>query len=167
MNLMVLGASSAIGSQLALEFAPGNTLVLIGRNLAALEQAAHACRKGGASGVSVLATDLESGYAEIEHAAKAGDVELVINAASATSRLRDNDLDADALGTYASVDLVVPVRLVQALSEHRGPSPLSVIFVSSLLAVVRSPNRVVYGGLKSAQELFLAKVMNRCRSVDC
>lgn len=140
-----------------MEFAPGNSLVLVGRNRERLEQAGRKCRENGATGVQLVAADLESGYGEIETAAR--DVELVINAASATSRLRDRDLDVDALGSYAAVDLVAPVRLVQAISKQRGPAELGVIFVSSLLAVVKSPNRAVYGGLKSAQEVILRQVM--------
>lgn len=140
-----------------MEFAPGNSLVLVGRNRERLEQAAQKCRENGATGVQLIAADLESGYGEIETAAR--DVELVINAASATSRLRDRDLDVDALGSYAAVDLVAPVRLVQAISKQRGAAALGVIFVSSLLAVVKSPNRAVYGGLKSAQEVILRQVM--------
>jgi NAD(P)-dependent dehydrogenase (short-subunit alcohol dehydrogenase family) len=158
-NILVLGASSAIGSQLAWEFAPGSTLLLVGRNFAKLEHAAQNCRENRAAGVKLLATDLESGYAEIERAAILGDVELVINAASATSRLRDHDLDIGAVGTYVAVDLVGPVRLIQALSSHRGVAPLGVIFVSSLLAVVRSPNRLVYGSLKAIHELFLRRIL--------
>lgn len=157
MKLLVLGASSAIGGQLALEFSRGHMLVLVGRNRERLEQTARRCRENGAAGVTLVAADLESGYGEIEEAAR--DVELVINAASATSRLRDRDLDADALGSYAAVDLVAPVRLIQAISKQRGRAPLGVIFVSSLLAVVKSPNRAVYGGLKSAQEVILGQVM--------
>jgi NADP-dependent 3-hydroxy acid dehydrogenase YdfG len=158
-KLLVLGASSAIGGQLAVEFAPGNSLLLVGRNRGRLEQAAKKCRENGAAGVKLVAADLDAGYGEIEAAARQENVELVINAASATSRLRDRDLDADALGSYAAVDLVAPVRLIQAISKQRGAAPLGVIFVSSLLAVVKSPNRVVYGGLKSAQEAILGRVM--------
>lgn len=157
MKLLVLGASSAIGGQLAAEFSRGHMLVLVGRNRERLEQTARRCRENGAAGVTLVAADLESGYGEIEEAAR--DVEVVINAASATSRLRDRDLDADALGSYAAVDLVAPVRLIQAISKQRGRAPLGVIFVSSLLAVVKSPNRAVYGGLKSAQEVVLGQVM--------
>ena len=140
-----------------MEFAPGNSLVLVGRNRERLELAERKCRENSAAEVQLVAADLESGYEEIEAAAR--DVELVINAASATSRLRDGDLDADALGSYAAVDLVAPIRLVQAISKRRGESRLGVIFVSSLLAVVKSPNRAVYGGLKSAQEVILRQVM--------
>jgi short-subunit dehydrogenase len=159
-NLLVLGASSAIGSQLALEFALGNALLLVGRNVERLERSARACRENGATSVTLLPADLESGYPEIVQAARLGNVDLVINAASATSRLRDSDLDIDSLGNYVSVDLVAPVRLIQDLSKHRGPAPLAVIFVSSLLALVRSPNRSVYGGLKAAHELFLKRILD-------
>jgi short-subunit dehydrogenase len=158
-NVLVLGASSPIGSQLALEFARGNNVLLVGRNVERLEAAARACRENGASRATLLAADLESGYAEIVQAAKLGEVDLVINAASATSRLRDSDLNIDSLGAYFSVDLIAPVRLIQELSKHRGTAPLAVIFVSSLLALVRSPNRSVYGGLKSAHELFLKRIL--------
>ncbi|MEO8370356.1 MAG: SDR family NAD(P)-dependent oxidoreductase [Candidatus Solibacter sp.] len=155
----MLGASSAIGSQLALEFSFGNALVLVGRNVERLERSGRACSQKGATSVTLLTADLESGYPEIVQAAKLGNVDLVINAASATSRLRDNALDIDSLGAYVAADLVAPVRLIQDLSKERGPAPLAVIFVSSLLALVRSPNRSVYGGLKSAHELFLKRIL--------
>ncbi len=159
MNVLVLGASSAIGSQLALEFSGGNRLVLAGRNKVRLEQSARACRGNGAIDVTLLPGDLDSGYLEIEDAAKQGNVDLVINAASATSRFRDNEIEVSELGKYVSVDLVSPLRLVDALSKHRGAAPLSVIFVSSVLALVKSPNRSIYGGLKSAHELLLSRML--------
>lgn len=150
MNVIVLGASSMIGAEMAAEFAPGNRLLLVGRHATRLEAAARGCRERGAAAVGVLACDLRQELSRAAGEVLAWEPDLIINAASASSRLRDDSIPPEKLPEFVQVDLVAPLELVRrALAARRS---LGVIFVSSVLAGVRSPRRVVYSSLKRIQE---------------
>lgn len=155
MNILVLGASSRIGRELAAAFSKNNHLLLVGRDLERLRQAKEQCESSGASCVNVLSQDVGSGWASVAAAAtELVSVDLLINAASATSRLRDDQIDADNICSYVEVDILGPVRLMKHILAMQ-PDPLHVIFVSTVLTLIKSPNRAIYSSLKLLQESFL------------
>lgn len=160
MNILILGASSQIGCELALCFSQDNDLILLGRNIENLNSVAKKCIEAGARKVDLLAQDLVADVDDLIH--KLGDVQidLVINLVSATSRVKDSELLPSQLEAYVKSDLLVPVRLIQYLSET-AIKPLKVIFISSVLASVRSPDRLLYGSLKSLQEMCLSKLLDK------
>lgn len=155
MTVLVLGAGSTIGAALAAAFARDNQLLLAGRNQAALQAAAEQCRGRGAREVLIIQTDLGLGAAELIQALGNRAVDLVINAACATSRLRDRRIGADELSSYLSVDLLAPVDVVREILRRANGRAVGIVFVSSVLSLVRSPGRDVYGSLKRLQERVL------------
>lgn len=159
MNILILGASSQIGCELALCFSLDNSLILLGRNVENLESLAKKCIKAGARKVDVLVHDMGSDADELIQKLGGMQLDLVINLASSTSRVKDSELQPSQLDTYVQSDLLVPVRLVQHLSET-AIKPLKVIFISSVLASVRSPDRLLYGSLKSLQEMCLSMLLD-------
>jgi len=58
MNVIVLGASSAIGAGVAEAFSPGNRLLVTGRDIPRLRRSADRCRAEGAPHVVEVACDL-------------------------------------------------------------------------------------------------------------
>lgn len=81
--------------------------------------------------------------------------DCVINAACATSRLRDDAIAGETLASVLRADLTSPVELIDVLRRSRPEAKLSVVFVTTVLAVVPSPRREVYGRLKALHELAL------------
>ncbi len=161
MTLLVLGASSGIGAAVAAEFAPGNRLILAGRDSIRLNRAANLCRQRRALAVETLLLDLsadQDAFAASIAALDLTEIESVINVASATSRLRDEAIPIEEFSSLVAADLVRPVELIRKVAAARGTAGLRVVFVSSLLAVVQSPNRVIYGGLKALQEKALERL---------
>ncbi len=154
MNVLVLGATSGIGESLALEFAAANSLVLCGRQSANLDELTRQCLAAGAHSVRALPCDLRQGPAPIVSAMAGKDVDLCINAASATSRLRDGELSPEQMRAYVEVDVLAPVDLALALRRNQRVPP-RIVFVSSVLAGLPSPNRSVYGTLKRLHEVML------------
>jgi len=154
MRIVVLGAASAIGQSLAREFAPGNRLVLCGRQAPQLESLAAQCRAAGADSVRVLVHDLHSGSASVLAALGPEPVDLCINAASATSRLRDDETSLSDLRAHAEVDLLAPLGLINAL-RAQSPAPPGIVYISTVLAGLPSPNRAIYGALKRLHEVAL------------
>ncbi len=154
MNVMVLGASSAVGAGVAEAFSPGNRLLLTGREESRLGLVADRCRACGASRVDVIAWDLRRGSGELKNAARELRPDLIINAASAASRLRDPLVPAGELEGVVAVDLLAPLDLVRSVLADRGsrPRPVGIVFISSFLAAVESPDRAIYGALKRIHE---------------
>lgn len=152
MNVLVLGASSAVGAGVAEAFSPGNRLFLTGRDASRLGRAAERCRAAGASFVDELAWDLRNGPGGLKEAAVRWRPDLVINAASAASRLRDHQIADDDLAGLFSVDLASPLDVIRAVLPERGGRSVGVVFISSILSAVKSPDREIYGALKRIHE---------------
>ncbi|HWB83042.1 MAG TPA: SDR family oxidoreductase [Bryobacteraceae bacterium] len=152
MNVLVLGATSVIGAHVAEAFAPGNDLLLAGRDRARLHQAAERCRAAQAASVVETAMDLREGVANFLAEISGLLPDVIINAASATSRLRDDSIPADELAGVITVDLLAPLELIRSLIAERSGEKTRIVFISSVLASVPSPRRVIYGNLKRMQE---------------
>ena len=155
MNLLVLGASSVIGSEIAVAFARGNWLLLVGRDPQRLGDTAVRCRNAGAERTLELPCDLATGIAEVARVALEWGVTVVVNAASATSRLRDNQIPIERLQEYFSVEVSAPLELVRTVATG-SKDPVRVIYISSILAVLPTPNRRIYGSLKGIHERALS-----------
>ena len=152
MNILVLGASSAIGAGVAESFSSGNRLFITGRDASRLRRAADRCRAAGASLVVEMTWDLRRGSGDLKDAAVGWRPDLVINAASAASRLRDHQVAADDMEGILAVDLAVPLDVIRAVFPERESRPVGVVFISSILSVVKSPDREIYGALKRIHE---------------
>ncbi len=165
MKIVLLGASSRIGMELAAAFSSGNHLVLIGRDLRRLQQAVERCNASGAVRVDVISPD-SSGWDGISAAVtELVPIDLLINAVSATSRLRDDQIDADKIPSYVEADLLGPIRIVENILATQL-NPLHVVFVSTVLTLVKSPNRTIYSSLKLLQESSLARMQERNRRLN-
>jgi NAD(P)-dependent dehydrogenase (short-subunit alcohol dehydrogenase family) len=160
MNIVVLGATSAIGSEIAAIFAQGNSLVLCARNSSRLDEAARLCSERGARKVVTANASSEQGWEAIASHLPKDDIDLLINAASATSRLRDSEIPSDKLYEFISADVLWPVQLVDRILSRQRRRHLSIVFVSSILALVRSPNRKIYSALKQLQEVTLQSIVS-------
>lgn len=157
MNVLILGASSQLGRAVAVRFSSGNALTLQGRNAENLYETGRLCSDAGAAAVETIVVDLaEEGNTLMERLGGAR-FDLVVNLVASTSRVKDSEFSPENLAGYLMSDLLVPVRLVQALAERHM---LKVIFVSTVLASVKSPDRALYGSLKALQELCLGKLVS-------
>ncbi len=158
MNVVVLGATSVLGAQIAISFADGNHLFIVGRRPGRLDTIAAACRAAGARHVAAIVDDLRLGLPATKNALADQRVDLVINAASATSRLRDDHIPATAFSEYAQADVLTPIEFIQGIAARDTSSPLTIIFLSTFLTAVRSPNRLVYSSFKLIQEEYLRRL---------
>lgn len=157
MNVLILGASSQIGRELAVRFSPNNSLTLLGRNLESLQLVAWQCLEAGAGNVDLIVQDIAIGAELLAQQVGDKQFDLVINLVAATSRVKDSEFLPGQLEEYLMSDLLVPVQLIQNLIE-KSSKPLKIIFISSVLASVKSPDRILYGSLKTSQELCLHKL---------
>jgi short-subunit dehydrogenase len=166
MNVLVLGATSAIGSNIAAAFAPNNRVRLVGRDIARLRAAGDLCLANGAVAVDYSQCDLASSGNSLPDELGAWPVDVLINAASSSSQTRDSGIAADRMREIAEVDLLAPLDLIRGLSARQSGRPLRVVFVSSVLALVSSPDRAIYGLFKSLHESCLRRLQSALPGVD-
>lgn len=88
----MLGASSKIGYEIALKFAPKNTLLyLSGKNSSSLNLIANKCLKNRAERVSVICSDLSYDSDQLFELLGHSPINLNINLISATFRIRGSN----------------------------------------------------------------------------
>jgi NADP-dependent 3-hydroxy acid dehydrogenase YdfG len=78
--------------------------------------------------------------------------DLIVNAASASSRLRDEKIAAENLGKIVATDLTAPLDVIRAVLSDRRGGRVDIVYISSFLSVVFSPDRAIYGALKRIHE---------------
>ena len=156
MNILVLGATSVIGSEIAAAFSPGNRILLAGRDPRRLREATILCREAGAKQITELPYDLGAGTESLARAAIDAGVNAIINVASATSRLTDDQIPPERLPDYLLIEISAPLELIRFLAAAPRDTPLRVLYISSILAVVRTPRRTVYSSLKAVHEAALS-----------
>ena len=163
--VLITGATSGLGTALALHYArPGRTLLLTGRNEAAMKQAAEACVAKGAAVRTLSGNDLatEAGRAALREWARARDAELPIDLVVANA-----GVDAATCGAPSRDDIEDVTRRIfainvdgafatvfAALDAMRKRGRGQICLVSSLAAFAPLGGSAPYCGSKSAIKAF-------------
>ncbi len=159
MHILVLGASSYVGAALAEAFAFNNTLILVGRNIDRLLAATRRCKNSGASQVAYIEQDFCQGVSAVLQAIEGKRIDLVIDAASASSRYRDTDIKPNDIPRYVSADFFSRTEIMDHVLRNQDSAP-AMIFISTVLTLVKSPGRRIYTALKTLNETYLTKIKN-------
>ena len=80
---------------------------------------------------------------------------MLVNAASATARLEDSQCSLQEFCEGLRVDAISPLSLVSTICDRQQDANLTVVYLTTILASVRTPGRAIYGSLKYLQELGL------------
>lgn len=162
MNILVLGASSEIGASIAKKFAQDNHLFLIGRNTSSLQAVSEQALLAKAITATNIVCDLSKGCEPILEQINTNKIDIIINAASATSRLRDSEISSTKSRAYIMTDLISFIELTNYIitAKKENSSKLRIIFISSVLAYIDSPDRTIYASLKKLQQSFLNRIVN-------
>lgn len=159
-NLLILGASSQIGQEIAIRFASNNNLFITGRNTAKLGKVAKKCLESGAINVEIIYTDFSKDADQLINKIEGHQIDLIINLIAATSRIMDDELMPERFESYVFSDLLAPIHAVNRIFEKLERKP-DIIFISSVLASIRSPNREIYGSLKRLQEIYWERLLKK------
>jgi NAD(P)-dependent dehydrogenase (short-subunit alcohol dehydrogenase family) len=155
---IVTGAGTGIGAAIARALAArGQTVALVGRRAAPLQQVAAEIETGGAGAALVVPADLAdpAAPAAIVDAvvARAGRLDVVVNNAAAFRVARVEQVMLEDLDQHLAVNVRAPYLLVQAALAHLEASPSPVVVnVSSAAAAMYRPGQTVYGLTKAALE---------------
>ena len=153
--MVVTGASSGIGRQIAVDFGHGHArLVLVGRDAARLARVAEAAREGGGEAQIVSADILDAAGREACVAAAAshlGRVDVLVHSAGVYRRAPLRETTSELLDFHLGANLRAPYLLTRAFLDLLEDGA-SVVFISSMAAVAGIPNTSAYAASKSAIE---------------
>jgi short-subunit dehydrogenase len=159
-TILITGASSGIGAGLARAYAaPGNRLVLWGRNEERLNTTAEECRSRGAL-LETACFDLTDFSQLVEHL-EAADTRnpfdlAIFNAGLGGSLPRDRAAqDAQAALKMANVNFTAPVVGANLLAERMAKRGRGrIVFVGSIAESFPLPMAPLYAGTKAGLALF-------------
>lgn len=157
MLILVLGASSYVGAALAKAFSLDNDLILVGRNVDRLTTALNICKASGAARVEYVEEDFCLGVNSVLQAIEGKQIDLIIDAASASSSKRDSEIASSDICHLVSADFLSKKAIVNHILHSQDAAP-AMIFISTVLALVKSPGRTVYTALKGLYEIYLRKL---------
>jgi len=145
----ITGASSGIGEALARSLAArGASLILSGRNVAALETVAKACADALVLPFEATDFDLIPGIAERAWAWK-GRIDGLINNAGISQRSLAAETDFAVYQRIVAVDLLAPIALTQALLPRMVKAGGGrIVAISSVAGIVGSALRSAYSAAK-------------------
>jgi short-subunit dehydrogenase len=159
-RILITGASSGLGAAIARHYAaPGQTLLLWGRDHKRLEQVAYDCRGKGAT-VSVRSLDLadsEAAMMAIDEEEAAGGLDIAILAAGlgdiqASHEQVENPARIIGLGI---VNFVTPSAMAAAIAAYMAPRGRGhIILIGSAAAFHALPFAAAYAGSKAGLARF-------------
>lgn len=148
--VVIIGASSGIGRETALNFARrGARVVLASRSEESLQDVADECRTLGAAGVAVHATDI----AEADQVQglmdtavdRFGHVDVVAQCAAITAFGRFEDLPIDVFNGVVTTNLLGAANVARSsLAHFRARGAGHLVLVGSLLGVTAVPYQSAY-----------------------
>ncbi len=155
-RVLVTGASGGIGSALAAEFATaGASVVLVGRDVAALDQLAG--QVGGVVCRADLADVAQVNGLVAGVEAATGPIDVLVNNAGVENAGDFVEQSAAAVEAAYQVNLLTPVELCrQALPGMLARGRGHIVNVSSLAAFSAFPGVAVYGSSKAGLTQFTA-----------
>jgi len=156
MKILVIGASSIIGSSIAKRFAKNNELFLLSTKGEKLETLKNETLGLGSQRVEIIEADLQSPMNIIKLIPMR--IDMIINAASATARLKNNEINPHSYQYYTSVDLTSPLIIMEHFLKKikKGENrQLYYIFINTVLSKIKSPGYSIYYSYKVLQQGYL------------
>lgn len=162
---VITGASSGVGSALALRFAETvERVVLVGRDAARLEATARAAEQRGASSAyHVAQLDSPAGVEALAlELARLPAVSVLIHAAGEFSAERVAELEPEDFDRVLRVNLRAPYLLTRGLLKALQQGAGDVVFINSSVVGQRRPGLAAYGGSKAALVALADSLRQEC-----
>jgi short-subunit dehydrogenase len=163
-KILILGATSEIGKALSIIFGKGNHLILVGRNKEKLELLNKQCKKNNAKKIDLLCHDFskEKGLIQID---LFSNIDIVINLVSSSSRVMDSKILFEDFTNYLVTDLSNIFRMI---TDYIIPNSkkIKIIQISSIIEQIKTPDRQLYGSIKTIFKLFLETLAKNKSNIE-
>ena len=157
MNILILGTTSSIGKSVAKGFAKNNKLFLLSTKFEKVESLKKEILALGGADIKIIEASLES-IINIKEFIE-GKIDMIINIASATSRLKNNNIDPHNNQFYTSVDLLNPLEILEHFLKENAKEgknqQLYYIFINTILSRIQSPDYSIYYSYKILQQEYV------------
>jgi short-subunit dehydrogenase len=153
--VVVTGGGRGIGRATALEFASeGANVVVCGRRMDALEEAAEEARRWGVSAAVIrcdVAVDEDLANLVQKTIERFGRIDVLVNNAGVVAGGRLDEIGADDVGRMVGVNVWAPIRLAQLVVPHmRAAKSGTIVNLSSLAGRMGMPYYATYCASKFA-----------------
>ena len=157
MKILVLGASSTIGSSIVKSFAKDNKLFLLSTKREKLETLNKEVLALGSHSVNIVEADLQSPIIVTDLISES--IDMIINVACASSRLKNNNIEPHRHQYYTAVDLTSPLIILEHFLEKKHTqgkgAQLHYIFINTILTKIQSPDYSIYYSYKILQQEYM------------
>ncbi len=158
MNILVLGASSTIGSSIVKSFAKNNKLFLLSTKCEKLKTIKKEAFALGSQDVKIMKADLSS--TKIIEELISENIDMIINIACASSRLKNNNIEPHRHQYYNAVDLSSPLVILEHFLKEKSKqgenTQLYYIFINTILSKIKSPDYSIYYSYKILQQEYMS-----------
>jgi len=153
-SILLTGASSGIGREIALAFArQGGKLVLAGRSQDALEETRAGVEQAGGEAIVVAGDVNDAGWRKsvVEKAIQTyGGLDILVNNAGVVSAGWLENLSEDDVNAQLQTNLVAPILLTRmALPALRKSPKAAIVNISSIFGLLGMPFYAIYGATKA------------------
>ena len=149
MRILVLGATSSIGTSIVKKFAKENELILISSKYEKLNKIKKNALELGCKNIKLIEINLGRPIDPKKIFEKSLYPDLIINAACSLSKFKDFDVDPFNYKSHTSVNLNGPLCLVEYLIE------INYIFINTILTKIKSPDYIIYSSFKLLHQEYL------------
>jgi short-subunit dehydrogenase len=157
MNILIIGASSSIGFSLSKAFAENNNLFLLTSNINKLELLKKETIVLGALSTKIIEVDLQKELFSVDILPEK--IDVIINVACATSKLKNFNISANKHKNYTEVDLTKPLFILEyylkKIVKEGKNSKLNYIFINTILTKIQSRNYSIYYSYKLLQQEYI------------
>jgi short-subunit dehydrogenase len=155
MNILILGVTSSIGKSVAKGFAKNNKLFLLSTKVEKVELLKKEILALGCADIKIIEASLDS-IIFIKELLECK-IDMIINIASSTSRLKNKNIDPLNIQSYTSVDLLNPLQILEHfLKKYEGKNQkLYYIFINTILSKIHSPDYSIYYSYKILHQEYM------------
>ncbi|MBT6470741.1 MAG: SDR family NAD(P)-dependent oxidoreductase [Candidatus Marinimicrobia bacterium] len=157
MNVLVLGASSSIGSSIVKSFAKNNKLFLLSTKCEKLETLKKETLALRCQSVKIIESDLQSPI--IVKDLILDSIDIIINVACTSSRLKNLNIVPNQHKSFTEVDLSNPLVILEHFLEEKAKqgknAQLYYIFINTILSKIKSPDYSIYYSYKILQQEYV------------
>lgn len=162
-RVLILGASSEIGRNISIQYANDSEIILVGRSTTKLKKTQKMCYSNGAKKAGIIIQDFSNPLNEEILELYKYKFDVIINLISGSSRMLDKDLDEE-LSNLIKSDILYVIEFFNNILK-KSSHQVKIIFISSILEDIKSPNRIFYGATKSILSVYFNNVKNNSPNV--
>lgn len=163
-RILILGASSQIGKSISAQYANNSEITLIGRSTTKLKETQKICYKSGAKKAYIIIQDFSKPLnGQILDLYKYK-FDIIINLISGSSRILDKQLNGELLCKLVKSDVLYVIKFFNNIVK-KSKHPIKIIFITSILEDIKTPNRFFYGAVKNILSIYFNNVQNNFSNV--